>query len=45
MAASIAIGSSNLPFKEMICKGQGCRQTYLASGITFQRFAQKDLLW
>ncbi|XP_058188261.1 L-aspartate oxidase 2-a, chloroplastic isoform X2 [Rhododendron vialii] len=45
MAASIASGSSNLPFKEMICKGQGCRQTSLVSGVTFQRFAKKDLLW
>lgn len=45
MATSIAIGSGNLPFKEMVCRGQVCRQSSSVSGITFQRFVQKELSW
>ncbi|KAL6960602.1 L-aspartate oxidase 2-a, chloroplastic [Sarracenia purpurea var. burkii] len=45
MATSIAAGSGKLHFKERLCRGQGCRQTSLISGLAFQRFVHKELSW
>ncbi|PSS30386.1 L-aspartate oxidase [Actinidia chinensis var. chinensis] len=45
MATSIAAGSSNLHFKEMVCRGQGCRQTSRVSGVAFQRFVHQQPSW
>ncbi|PSR87580.1 L-aspartate oxidase [Actinidia chinensis var. chinensis] len=45
MATSIAAGSSNLHFKERVCRGQGCRQTSRVSGVAFQRFVHQEPSW
>ncbi|XP_052196602.1 L-aspartate oxidase 2-a, chloroplastic [Diospyros lotus] len=45
MATSVAAGSGNLHFKEIVCRVQGCRNTSRVSSLAFQRFVQKELSW
>ncbi|GAB4846751.1 L-aspartate oxidase 2-a, chloroplastic [Ancistrocladus abbreviatus] len=45
MATSIAEGGTNLYLAEAIRKQQRCRTTCWVSGVTFNKYTQKDLSW